>query len=65
MFLTYISKNFDDGPVSFETFYWSYLRSGFVSKISYQFRSFFYFGRFVFFKTGRKGNGDYFISKFY
>jgi len=29
MFLTYISKNFDDGPVSFETFCWSYLRSGF------------------------------------
>jgi len=38
---------------------------GFVSKITYQFRSFVSLAFTAFFETGRKGSRDYFISKLY
>lgn len=62
-FLPIISKNFDDFPISFENFCWSYLRSGFVSKTSYQFRLFICSAFAAFLETGRKGNRDFIISK--
>jgi hypothetical protein len=55
MFLTYISKNFDDGQVSFETYCWSYLRSVFCFQNRLPIcQSFYGFVRIVIFKRDAK-----------
>jgi hypothetical protein len=56
MFLTCISKNFDDGPVSFETFCWSYLRSVFCFQNRLPICGRFLDSSFRYFLAGRKGS---------
>ena len=65
MFLTYISKNFDDGPVSFETFCWSYLRSVFCFQNYLPMLVVVFDSLLLRFETGCKSSQDFLISKLY